>query len=1230
MKTKCLLLLLCAGSFLSFAAENRLEKFQPDLSTSDIYLPYLKRIPLGGWWKLKRLDTGRRNDPRDEGIRQAFFKPGCSDASWERDLVPNNLNTPFQKEKLTHRDRSHGGVVWYRKRFSLPEFGKQERIMLYLEDVVGAFRVYLNGKPVLEAPERHPLVYSAYRGPGLPFETDVTEQAKAGENVLAIRLFHSGNPVYPWGGAVHGIMGRIYLDVKPAAWTDRILVTTLPDLRTIEVDCLPAGSRDPADLTAWTGEVFEWKSGRKTAEIAFAPPYEREGLRFISGKVSLDSPHLWFTEDPFLYGVRIRNAKGETVGIQRFGMRTFGVKNGNFVLNGIPVFLRGRCFNQGLLNPGKQGYVYALAMNANGYGRQFFETFRNLNHNYLRLNSYSIGRNLYEHLDELGILASDELYYKTIRLTKTVRIDEIAKHSFQNVCDAEGNLHPEFRTFLRERLFLTWSHPSLCLHSFGNEIRDFGPVSQMMNNIYDFFRKWEKQNLPCTPSSGRVYQEATNLDRIRGEKFDYIDTHAYAGTGNEYPLPYVGMMYRHFIRTAEKLFGKDHCPIVNGECVYDGNRYWKTWYDGIWKQYDDPEPDWDKYLACVNEMKQKAREAADLSLYWIRNWGAKNYKYRRSEGFGIYTERVLDYARAAWPKVDGYAALADPYIALPESLGDFSEIRIRYLKAAEGLRKICAPMVGGLERVAPNQFSGSLLKTGAWVVNNHESARSAVRMEITLSREGKTVFRNAYPLGSMKPGDRKQFQLSIPLPGEEGYFRLECRVCSNAGTESERFLDLKLRKKETLYAPLRTEKKIALFDASSVFGSLKPCSTMKVLKQLGIRFDAIEEFRDLSRYDLLILGNNSVSAEAVQTQSDAIRGYVENGGRLLVFDQEFNGRVPFLNELEYAVAGPGQFSEVLRFRHPAMKGMDQNDFFLWNSKDQCLYRTYLLPVSRAAVTAGGNTAGWGVDRFGMIHAHLKLGKGDVLFTQAEVTENFRLDPAAARLCRNLLETMLDDATGKNASDFQGFPPLRVPRIADADAKFISLEESANMGFADPVAGDGKGGWSDQGPENDLHLFPVGSQRFAGTLFRIADPAKNGGRACVVVAKNPDLKFKPESRPVKLGCKVSRLLFLHTTAWSDKNPIGSYRVEYESGATADIPLNIGENIGGWWNPSGQKLSKADCGWTVHDGKRLIGAFLFDWKNPHPQDPIRSVTLRSHGKTVIGLLGLTAELPRREAP
>ena len=35
---------------------------------------------------------------------------------------------------------------------------------------------------------------------------------------------------------------------------------------------------------------------------------------------------------------------------------------------------------------------------------------------------------------------------------------------------------------------------------------------------------------------------------------------------------------------------------------------------------------------------------------------------------------------------------------------------------------------------------------------------------------------------------------------------------------------------------------------------------------------------------------------------------------------------------------------------------------------------------------------------------------------------------------------------------------------------LPLTEKANMGYSDVIAGDGKGGWSDQGPENDGSIF----------------------------------------------------------------------------------------------------------------------------------------------------------------
>jgi len=62
---------------------------------------------------------------------------------------------------------------------------------------------------------------------------------------------------------------------------------------------------------------------------------------------------------------------------------------------------------------------------------------------------------------------------------------------------------------------------------------------------------------------------------------------------------------------------------------------------------------------------------------------------------------------------------------------------------------------------------------------------------------------------------------------------------------------------------------------------------------------------------------------------------------------------------------------------------------------------------------------------------------------------------------------------------------------------LPLSKTANRGFRDEVAGDGVGGWTDQGG-NDFRHMPVGDQMLCGVPFRILDPAKNGGKSCLVL------------------------------------------------------------------------------------------------------------------------------------
>lgn len=56
---------------------------------------------------------------------------------------------------------------------------------------------------------------------------------------------------------------------------------------------------------------------------------------------------------------------------------------------------------------------------------------------------------------------------------------------------------------------------------------------------------------------------------------------------------------------------------------------------------------------------------------------------------------------------------------------------------------------------------------------------------------------------------------------------------------------------------------------------------------------------------------------------------------------------------------------------------------------------------------------------------------------------------------------------------------------------VSIASAANMGFRDDSADDGKGGWTDQGPGNDLSCMEPGNVTLTGIEFNIADPGKSG-------------------------------------------------------------------------------------------------------------------------------------------
>ena len=78
----------------------------------------------------------------------------------------------------------------------------------------------------------------------------------------------------------------------------------------------------------------------------------------------------------------------------------------------------------------------------------------------------------------------------------------------------------------------------------------------------------------------------------------------------------------------------------------------------------------------------------------------------------------------------------------------------------------------------------------------------------------------------------------------------------------------------------------------------------------------------------------------------------------------------------------------------------------------------------------------------------------------------------------------------------------------ADDLMLDLAPFANMGYADEKSGDGKGGWSDQGPDNDASHFDWKKDTYANVPFQMIDPGRNGGKSV--------LTFRNKRFPQGLG------------------------------------------------------------------------------------------------------------------
>jgi hypothetical protein len=304
---------------------------------SVVQSPATSILSLDGQWSLAV-------DPKNTGREQNWFAnplPEAKDAK-----VPWILQGTYP---------GYHGVVWYAREFDAPVNPHAAgRYLLRFEQVDYLAEVWINGVSV-----------GGHEGGESPFTLDVTEHIKPGaKNRLVVRVLNptiepiDGISLYQTGrrckvipfnaGAAFnhgGITGSVSLACVPGVYADDLFVTAMPQGETGKMHVRAEVQNASKDAKKGSVEitVASARSGETTSVLhldrTFAP-----GNSTIDADLTIEHPHLWQLNDPYLYRVTVRTTIEGVPGFDerstRCGFRDFRFTDGYFRLNGKRIFLR--------------------------------------------------------------------------------------------------------------------------------------------------------------------------------------------------------------------------------------------------------------------------------------------------------------------------------------------------------------------------------------------------------------------------------------------------------------------------------------------------------------------------------------------------------------------------------------------------------------------------------------------------------------------------------------------------------------------------------------------------------------------------------------------------------------------------------------------------------------------------------------------------------------------------
>ena len=346
-------------------------------------------------------DSGSRRVVSLDGMWRFAFDPESKgvDGGWALHL-PESITMPVPAsfcDFFTDKDsREYCGDFWYETDFFVPGEWEGKDIAVRFGSVTHRARIFVNGVEV-----------TSHEGGFLPFDAAVTDIVRYNQfNHLAVLANNELSEIMLPAGRTTTLsngkkVATPYFDFYNYAGIHRpVKLTALPKERVLDfsvVHTLNGNAADVAYTVTTNGEhnvcidVFDG-----CEKVAHA-----DGK---TGTLHIDSVKLWNVHAAYLYNFVIRITDGETVVdeyAEKIGIRTFEIKDGNFLLNGKPVYLRGFGKHE---DADLRGRGLDLATVKRDY-----ELMKWIGANCFRTSHYPYAEELYQMADEEGFLVIDEV-----------------------------------------------------------------------------------------------------------------------------------------------------------------------------------------------------------------------------------------------------------------------------------------------------------------------------------------------------------------------------------------------------------------------------------------------------------------------------------------------------------------------------------------------------------------------------------------------------------------------------------------------------------------------------------------------------------------------------------------------------------------------------------------------------------------------------------------------------